>query len=293
MKEIQVQLLRRMAVGTLIASSVIAGSAQVANAAPDDDVRPQIVGGTAVPDGKYRFMASLQFKNGKKFSHFCGGSLIDARGAILTAAHCVEGTTEKEWAQMRVVVGRSKLSGTQGQVRKIAGVSVYPGYTKNGRGDAALVFLDKQVTGIKAIELVTPGTDALERPGRKVVVSGWGVTSKDPAGPGGEPTTDVTDRMREVTVPIVSDNECRVSYGKNFDAKTEICAGRTGKDSCQGDSGGPLFSKVPGRPDEFIQLGVVSWGEGCAASGFPGVYTRISNEKVGEWIAGFGQDAKS
>jgi secreted trypsin-like serine protease len=260
----------------------------VATAAPGSDVRPQIVGGTGVPDGKYPFMASLQYKaNDNKFHHFCGGSLIDGRGAILTAAHCVVGTTEKEWATMRVVIGRTKLSGTQGQVRKIAGVTVFPGYTKNGRGDAALIFLDKGVKGIKPIQLVTPGTDALERPGRQVVVAGWGVTSKDPAGPGGGDTSDVTDRMREVTVPVVSDNECLISYGEGFDPKTEICAGRTGKDSCQGDSGGPLFSKVPGRP-EFVQLGVVSWGEGCAAAGFPGVYTRISEQKIGGWIARFG-----
>jgi len=254
-------------------------------------VRPQIVGGTGVPDGKYPFMASLQFKGDDgKFNHFCGGSLIDGRGAILTAAHCVEGTTDKDWANMRVVVGRAKLSGTQGQVRKVTGVTVFPGYTKNGRGDAALIFLDKGVNGVKPIQLVTPGTDALERPGRQVVVAGWGVTSKDPAGPGGGASSGVTDRMREVTVPIVSDNECLISYGKGFNPKTEICAGRTGKDSCQGDSGGPLFSKVPGRP-EFIQLGVVSWGEGCAATGFPGVYTRISEKQIGDWIARFGFEA--
>lgn len=265
--------------------------AQAANAAPKPDVNPQIVGGTGVPDGKYPFMASLQFKNGTSFSHFCGGSLIDGRGAILTAAHCVAGTTEKDWADMRVVVGRSKLSGTQGQVRKIVGVSIYPTYDKDGRGDAALVFLDQGVKKIKPIQLVTPGTDALERPGRSVIVSGWGVTSKDPAGPGGGDSSGVTDRMREVTVPVVSDNECLISYGEQFDPATEICAGRDGKDSCQGDSGGPLFSKVPGR-NEFVQLGVVSWGEGCAAPGFPGVYTRISNQKLGEWIAGFGQGVK-
>lgn len=56
-----------------------------------------------------------------------------------------------------------------------------------------------------------------------------------------------------------------------------ICAGRKfgGVDSCEGDSGGPLvFNKT--------LIGVVSWGKGCAVSGYPGVYTDVNYYK--EWI---------
>ena len=48
-----------------------------------------------------------------------------------------------------------------------------------------------------------------------------------------------------------------------------ICAGSAGKDSCQGDSGGPLTQAG-------LLVGVVSWGEGCADEGYPGVYTEVS-----------------
>jgi secreted trypsin-like serine protease len=54
-----------------------------------------------------------------------------------------------------------------------------------------------------------------------------------------------------------------------------LCAGRTKLDTCQGDSGGPLFFKAVGGG--FIQAGITSWGFGCGATGFPGVYTRLSN----------------
>jgi secreted trypsin-like serine protease len=67
-------------------------------------------------------------------------------------------------------------------------------------------------------------------------------------------------------------------------ADYEVCAGRTGKDTCQGDSGGPLFTAVPGS-NRIVQIGVTSWGIGCAAPGFPGVYAQLSNEEAGDFIS--------
>ncbi len=46
-------------------------------------------------------------------------------------------------------------------------------------------------------------------------------------------------------------------------------------DSCQGDSGGPFFI---GTSTNAIQLGVVSWGRGCATGHYPGMYMIISIE---------------
>ena len=55
-----------------------------------------------------------------------------------------------------------------------------------------------------------------------------------------------------------------------------------------GDSGGPLYIKdlVPDTDDvlveKFIQIGVVSYGDGCAKANSPGIYTRVS--AYYEWI---------
>ena len=60
-----------------------------------------------------------------------------------------------------------------------------------------------------------------------------------------------------------------------------VCAARDGIDSCQGDSGGPLIIKGAIASAD-VQVGIVSWGIGCADPSYPGVYARVS-EKI-DWI---------
>ncbi len=52
-----------------------------------------------------------------------------------------------------------------------------------------------------------------------------------------------------------------------------MCAGSVDADSCKGDSGGALFDV-----DHNLLVGVVSWGQGCAVPGYPGVFSRISKQ---------------
>lgn len=92
-------------------------------------------------------------------------------------------------------------------------------------------------------------------------VSGWGVTKED--------SQTVSSYLRAVDVRIITDEECKVKYGSNKITSHMMCAQTLYKDSCQGDSGGPLA--VDGK-----LVGVVSWGQGCARSEYPGVYTKVS-----------------
>jgi secreted trypsin-like serine protease len=254
-------------------------------------VSTRIIGGKPVTEGQYPFQAALLIESIGDTDYqrqYCGASLISPF-YVLTAAHCVDfiGDAPDQFplSDLRVVVGRTVLSSDQGERREAAGIQIHPRWNPDTfTHDAAVIELSTPITNIRPVLLVTPGTDALERPGSRATVSGWGNTIAQPAGPGGG-GVNYPDNMQEAKVPIVSRPECKTAYAAadlSID-NTMLCAGQTNKDTCQGDSGGPLFFKATGSPD-YIQAGVTSWGIGCGATGFPGVYTRLGNRSVGNFI---------
>jgi len=107
--------------------------------------------------------------------------------------------------------------------------------------------------------------------GQSVVVAGWGATSEGGSG---------SDQLLKLTVPVLSNSDCLTAYSGITNSM--VCAGyltQSGKDSCQGDSGGPL---TIGTGTTARLVGVVSWGQGCARLGYPGVYARVS--EVQSWV---------
>ena len=85
----------------------------------------------------------------------------------------------------------------------------------------------------------------------------------------------------QVDLPLVGEQACLDAYPRAaIDGRT-LCAGlKSGDvDSCQGDSGGPLVVR---DGDEWVQVGVVSWGISCAKPGKYGVYTNVG--AFAEWV---------
>jgi secreted trypsin-like serine protease len=243
---------------------------ELSGAANRGDFEPKIVGGTPVADGKYPFMADLEIVEANGKTGHCGGSLIDP-DSVLTAAHCIVNAQ-----RVGLTVGRTVVSQNQGQIRLASDALIDPSYNgqRNAAYDAAVLKLNRAVTGIKPIRLATAKQSKLETPGRLLTVAGWGVTSE-----GGAPSV----RMREVSVPVVSDSAARQVYSKQtikYLPSQMVAAGKQGKDACKGDSGGPLFNPGP----TSTQVGIVSFGRGCARAGVPGVYTEVNNPRIRTFI---------
>lgn len=222
------------------------------------EVSTGIVGGHPVRNKDFRSVVSLQYKDGRRWSHFCGGTLIDSEH-VLTAGHCVR---SGKFTGI-IVFGRYRLKGRRRgrNYRRAASVTLHPFYGGLSH-DIAIIKLKKPIKRIKPMELYTsPHVD----PGTNMRVAGWGVTKY---GSRWTPT-----RLREVTVPVQPYEKCSQKY--TIVDSEQICAGYDagGKDSCQGDSGGPLMVKQGGVPK---LVGIVSFGRGCAWAGYYGVYTRVA-----------------
>jgi secreted trypsin-like serine protease len=77
-----------------------------------------------------------------------------------------------------------------------------------------------------------------------------------------------------------------------FENRTQVAAGfpQGGVDTCQGDSGGPLLVSA-GTAMRLV--GDTSYGAGCAEPGFPGVYGRLADTTLREWIRSIAPNAIS
>jgi secreted trypsin-like serine protease len=239
-------------VGIAAALGAVAGQAVAAPDDPSDDVQPQVVGGTRAAQGEFPFMVRL--------SMGCGGALYTT-DIVLTAAHCVSGTGNN--TSLGVTAGAVDLQDANRITRTSTYVYQAPGYNNPSGDDWALIKLNAPITNQATLPLAT--TTAFDS--GTFTVAGWGAATEG----GGQQRY-----LLKATVPFISDSQCQAAYSDLVPAE-EICAGNWssgGVDTCQGDSGGPMFRRD--NAGAWIQVGIVSWGIGCARPENPGVYSQVS-----------------
>ncbi|XP_076275409.1 venom protease-like [Rhynchophorus ferrugineus] len=230
----------------------------------------RIVGGKPTQENEFPWMARLSYFN----RFYCGGMLINDR-YVLTAAHCVKGFM---WFMIKVTFGEhDRCNDTRRpESRFVLRAQIGAFNFLNFDNDIALLRLSNRVPITQHIRpICLPKGKDNDYVGKVATAAGWGTLKED-----GKPSCI----LQEVDVPVISNEECRnTNYSSKMISDNMMCAGypKTGqRDSCQGDSGGPLI--IERKDKRYELIGVVSWGNGCARPGYPGVYTRVT--RYLDWI---------
>lgn len=241
-------------------------------------VQPRVVGGKPAPEDSYPSVVSILINipgRSQYERHFCGATLI-APNWVLSAAHCFlgdDGNLLLPVSEFTVLADENRLSSDRDDDRsdEVGVVSIYNHPDFN---------FDTSLNDIALLELAEPidepvmslfNGDSSVLPGAPALVVGWGVTDDT------DPERPVYPRQQQYArMPIVSNEVCNApdSYDGILNS-SHICAGfpEGGVDACVGDSGGPLIIGIRGRQ---VQVGIVSFGFGCALPGYYGVYTDLS-----------------
>ncbi|KAM8716516.1 hypothetical protein ACLKA7_003398 [Drosophila subpalustris] len=231
--------------------------------------------------GEFPWMVAIMLASEDEPEYIGGGSII-APNVVLTSASKVQKSNLNE---LIVRAGDWDLK-AESEIyphvdRTVRQMILHDRLTRNYREyNIALLVLNMRFSSnphIAPICLPSP-SDSFDS--SACIVTGWGKRREN--------SSDYSQVLKKVTVPILSRDTCDAQIGKHLKSSfvldpTSICAGgEKGVDSCLGDGGSPLVCPIKGRPNRYYQVGIVAWGLSCGVENIPAIYTNVPH--LHSWI---------
>ncbi|XP_018006448.1 transmembrane protease serine 11D [Hyalella azteca] len=242
----------------------------------------RIVGGEDAEPGEWPWMVVINLSRpGFNETRLCGGSLISDR-YVLTAGHCFHAALSQmgsvSLSSFTVKVGVVYWNSSVEPI-SIKAMHIAPLYDDDTlTDDLALVKLATPVVFNETVQPICLPERYEDFIGQLASVTGWGYTTPD--------AKDYNDILQQTQVEVLPQRSCASILDRQMDAierrKGIICAGfEDGRsDACKGDSGGPLM--VQTTCNQWLLIGVVSFGESCSVPDRPGLYVDVA--RYIDWI---------
>lgn len=195
----------------------------------------------------------------------CGGSIISP-SFVLTAAHCLNSRGRNPLGAIIYYNATRRRHGP----RRSAALFIRHPWFDNPANDIGLIKLRRPIpfdSFVHAVCLPMRYYKLVQKPS---LVAGWGRTAERGRS---------SDDLLYITSEVLPFESCKATFNKTsllrkLSSVNVICTSSESKDSCKGDSGGPLTTwGLKGH--RSVQVGIVSFGIGCARPDKPGVYTRV------------------
>lgn len=151
-------------------------------------------------------------------------------------------------------------------------IIIHPDFNFTTKGyDVALIKVNTTIQYTDAISPICL-SDTPPVPGQTLEIAGWGLT----LGPMG-----ITNILQKTNVTVECDEICALR-DPLFNTTSMFCASGANTGFCERDTGGAAFTPYSGLDSNFIQYGIISFGDACNDPFNPGYYTDVSTVKG--WI---------
>ncbi|KAK4009045.1 hypothetical protein OUZ56_014186 [Daphnia magna] len=237
----------------------------------------RVMGGTSTKPNQFPWMVQLLIVIADFFKQkqvTCGATLIKQQ-YLLTAAHCIY---YRKIISITAFLGYHYLNIERFDktgyevIIPVTQAFVHDDFDLTSmQHDIAILELAKPVRFTDQVHTICLAENEPASTVTNATVAGWGSTEAFG-------TTFFPQLLLSATVPLMKLPQCKLALmgmGKLLNEQS-VCAGGTMKDACQGDSGGPLMvteNSFNSRTSRYNQIGIVSWGLGCAQPNIPGIYS--------------------